>query len=61
MLYRVSNLDSLDERPTLGDLREVRWSGMEWIDLTQDRDQWRAPVITVMDFWIPQNVGEILE
>jgi hypothetical protein len=21
------------------DLREIRWGGMDWIDLTQDRDQ----------------------
>jgi hypothetical protein len=24
------------------DLREIRWVGMDWIDLAQDRDQWRA-------------------
>jgi hypothetical protein len=23
-------------------LREIGWSGMEWIDLAQDRDQWRV-------------------
>jgi hypothetical protein len=22
------------------DLREIRWDGMDWIDLAQDRDQW---------------------
>jgi hypothetical protein len=26
------------------DLREIGWDGMDWIDLTQDRDQWRALV-----------------
>jgi hypothetical protein len=26
------------------DLREIRWDGMDWIDLAQDRDQWRACV-----------------
>jgi hypothetical protein len=26
------------------DLREIGWGGMEWIDLAQDRDQWRALV-----------------
>jgi hypothetical protein len=30
------------------DLREIRWDGMDWIDLTQDRDQWRALVNTAM-------------
>jgi hypothetical protein len=30
------------------DLREIGWGGMDWIDLTQDRDQWRALVNTVM-------------
>jgi hypothetical protein len=28
------------------DLREIGWDGMGWIDLAQDRDQWRALVIT---------------
>jgi hypothetical protein len=31
------------------DLREIGWGGMDWIDLAQDRDQWRALVNTVMD------------
>jgi hypothetical protein len=22
------------------DIREVRWNGVEWIDVAQDRDQW---------------------
>jgi hypothetical protein len=25
-------------------LRGVRWDGVDWIDLAQDRDQWRALV-----------------
>jgi hypothetical protein len=28
------------------DLREIWWGGMDWIDLAQDRDQWRALVNT---------------
>jgi hypothetical protein len=24
------------------DLSELEWGGMDWIDLAQDRDQWRA-------------------
>jgi hypothetical protein len=31
------------------DLREIGWYGMDWIDLAQDRDQWRALVNTVMN------------
>jgi hypothetical protein len=26
------------------DLREIRWVGMDWIGLAQDRDQWRVLV-----------------
>jgi hypothetical protein len=32
---------------------EIGWGGMEWIDLAQDRDQWRAVVNTVMNHLIP--------
>jgi hypothetical protein len=31
------------------DLREIGWGGVDWIDLAQDRDQWRALVNTVMN------------
>jgi hypothetical protein len=31
------------------DLREIGWGGMDWIDLAQDRDQWRALVNMVMN------------
>jgi hypothetical protein len=30
------------------DLRDIEWGGMDWIDLAQDRDQWRAVVNMVM-------------
>jgi hypothetical protein len=33
-------------------LREIGWDGMEWIDLAQDRDLWRALVNTVMNLWV---------
>jgi hypothetical protein len=35
------------------DLREIGWGGMDWIDLAQDRDQWRALVNTVMKLRVP--------
>jgi hypothetical protein len=35
------------------DLREIGWGSMDLIDLAQDRDQWRALVNTVMNFWVP--------
>jgi hypothetical protein len=35
------------------DLREIRWDGMDWIHLAQDRDQWRALVNTVMNLRVP--------
>jgi hypothetical protein len=33
--------------------REIGWDGMDWIDLAQDRDQWRALVNTVMSLLVP--------
>jgi hypothetical protein len=30
------------------DLREIGWYGMDWINLAQDRDQWRALLNAVM-------------
>jgi hypothetical protein len=35
------------------DLREIGWDAMDWIDLTQDRDQWGALVSTVMNLRVP--------
>jgi hypothetical protein len=34
------------------DLRETGWDGGDWIELAQDRDQWRAFVNTVMNLWV---------
>jgi hypothetical protein len=30
-------------------LRDIGWDGTDWIDLAQDRDQWRALVNAVMN------------
>jgi hypothetical protein len=35
------------------DLREIGWDGMDWIDVAQDRAQWRALVNTVMNLRVP--------
>jgi hypothetical protein len=35
------------------DLREIGWDGEDWIDLAQDRDQWRALVNTIMNLRVP--------
>jgi hypothetical protein len=34
-------------------LREIEWDGVDWIDLTQDRDQWRTIVNTIMNLRVP--------
>jgi hypothetical protein len=35
------------------DLREIGWDSKAWIDLAEDRDQWRTPVDTVMNLRVP--------
>jgi hypothetical protein len=35
------------------DLREIEWDGVKWIDMSQDRYQWRALVNTVMNLGVP--------
>jgi hypothetical protein len=35
------------------DLRELGWGCTDWIDLAQDRDQWRVLVNTVMNVRVP--------
>jgi hypothetical protein len=35
------------------DLREVGWNDMDWINLAQDKDHWRALVNTVLNFGVP--------
>jgi hypothetical protein len=34
-------------------VRDIQWGSMDWIDLAQDRDQWRALVNTVMNLRVP--------
>jgi hypothetical protein len=34
------------------DLGEIGWGGLDWIDLVQDRDRWRALVNAAMNLWV---------
>jgi hypothetical protein len=39
------------------DLREIGGDDMDWIDLAQDRDQWKAVVNTVMNLRVHEMLG----
>jgi hypothetical protein len=34
-------------------LREIGWDGRDWIELAQDRNQWRTLVNTMMNLRVP--------
>jgi hypothetical protein len=34
------------------DHREIGWGGMDWIELGQDRNYWRALVKMVLNLWV---------
>jgi hypothetical protein len=35
------------------DLRDIGWDVMDWIDLAQDRDQWRDLLKTIINLRVP--------
>jgi hypothetical protein len=35
------------------DLRDIAWDGVDWIDMAQNRDKWRALVNTVLNLRVP--------
>jgi hypothetical protein len=42
------------------DLRETGFGDVDWVDLAQDRDRWRALVNTVMSLRVPLNAVNFL-
>jgi hypothetical protein len=41
------------------DLWEVEWCDVDWIDLAQDRNRWRAPVNSVLNLRVLWNAGKL--
>jgi hypothetical protein len=39
------------------DLEKIRWDGVEWINLAQDRDQWWSVLETAIKFEDRQMLG----
>jgi len=35
------------------DIRQMGWEGMDWIELAEDRDRWRALVNAVINLRVP--------
>jgi hypothetical protein len=42
------------------DLGKIGWGGMNWIDLAQDRDHWKAIVNVLMNLRISYNFVKFL-
>jgi hypothetical protein len=42
------------------DLRKIGWDGVDWTDMAQDRDQWRALLNTTLNLRVPENAGKFL-
>jgi hypothetical protein len=50
--YRYGWVDNIQM-----DLGEIRWDSVDWIDLAQDRDKWRALVDVVMNLQFHRMLG----
>jgi hypothetical protein len=42
------------------ELREIGWGGIYWIDLTENKKNWRTFLNIVMNLSVPQNAGKFL-
>jgi hypothetical protein len=42
------------------DLGETGWDDMDWINVAQDRNEWRGFVNAVMNLRVPYNAGKFL-
>jgi hypothetical protein len=42
------------------ELQKMGCGGMDWIDLAQDRERWRALVNAIMNLRVAQNEGNFL-
>jgi hypothetical protein len=41
------------------DLAETGLGGVDWIDMAQERDKWRAFMNAVMNLWVQKNAGKL--
>jgi hypothetical protein len=42
------------------DPQELRFECVDWIELPQDTDRWRALMAVEMNLWVPLNAGNFL-
>jgi hypothetical protein len=50
-MHRLRQEDNIER-----DHRGIEWGGMEWIDMTQYRDQWQGLVNMVMNLQVALNM-----
>jgi hypothetical protein len=52
MWFRKPELCGRPSRRWEIDVREIGWKCVGWINVTQDKVQWKALVNTVMNLWV---------